>query len=275
MVRPVHGIISGSQPAAVKGPRLVFFLEASKEVSQLHLGDCLEIMNGIPDHSIDMVLCDPPYGVTARNKWDNVIDPVKMWQQYHRVTKPNAAIVLFASQPFTTTLINSNPKEFRYNLVWEKNKSTGFLNAKKMPLRIHEDILVFYVKPPAYTAQKTQGHKPVNSYTKTVQSLNYGKTKDSISGGGSTERYPTSVLKFPIINNDSPEKFHPTQKPVELLEFLIKSYTKEGEIVLDNAMGSGSTGIAAINSKREFIGIEGDGEFFDKAKARIDSHAKT
>ncbi len=240
----------------------------------LHHGDCLEVMTGIPDNSIDMVLCDLPYGITARNQWDKVIDLERLWLQYHRIAKPNAAIVLFAAQPFTTQLINSNPKEFRYDLVWEKNKSTGFLNAKKMPLRIHEDVLVFYRKPPTYTAQKTTGHKPVNGYTKTVQSLNYGKTKDSISGGGSTERYPTSVLKFPIINNDNPEKFHPTQKPVELLEFLIKSYTKEGDVVLDNAMGSGSTGIAAMNCKREFIGIEADKEYFDKAKARIEKHER-
>ncbi len=241
-------------------------------MNQIHFGECLDIMGGIPDKSIDMILADLPYGITARNKWDKVIDPIKMWEQYRRIAKPNAAIVLFASQPFTTTLVSSNPKEFRYSLVWEKNKSTGFLNAKKMPLRSHEDILVFYRKTPTYTAQKTQGHKPVNSYTKTVQSLNYGKTKDSISGGGSTERYPTSVLKFPIINNDSKEKFHPTQKPVELLEFLIKSYTKEGATVLDNTMGSGSTAIAAMNCKRSFIGIEADTEYFEKAKSRIQSH---
>jgi len=238
-------------------------------MNKLIFGDCLERMKDIPDKSIDMILTDLPYGVTARNKWDVIIDPVKMWQQYHRITKPNAAIILFASQPFTTTLINSNSKEFRYSLVWEKNKSTGFLNAKRMPLRNHEDILVFYKKMPTYNPQKTKGHKPVNSYTKTVQSLNYGKTKDSISGGGSTERYPTSILKFPIINNDDPEKFHSTQKPVELLEFLIKSYSKENEIILDNCAGSGSTLIAAINTGRKYIGVESDKYFFDKATERI------
>lgn len=238
-------------------------------------GDCLELMKDIPSASVDMVLCDLPYGVTARNKWDVVIDPEKMWQQYHRITKQNAAVILFASQPFTTTLINSSPKEFRYSLVWEKNKSTGFLNAKKMPLRIHEDILVFYRKIPVYNPQKTTGHKPVNAYTKkTSDGTNYGVTKLNITGGGSTERYPTSILKFDVSNNDSEEKWHPTQKPVPLLEFLIKSYTHEGAVVLDNAAGSFSTCIAAMNCKRDFIGIESNKEYFDKSMERIKRHEK-
>lgn len=239
---------------------------------QIYQGDCLEVMKGITEKSVDMILCDPPYGITARNQWDKVLDLPEMWHQYRRVTKPNAAIVLFTAQPFTTQIISSNPKEFRYDLIWEKNKATGFLNAKKMPLRIHETILVFYRKTPYYNAQKTGGHKPMNAYTKRSDSTNYGASKMNMSGGGSTERYPTSVLKFPIINNDSEEKFHPTQKPVGLLEFLIKSYTKEGETVMDNTMGSGSTGIATMNCNRNFIGIEANIEFFEKAKARLEKH---
>jgi DNA modification methylase len=244
-------------------------------MNQFLQGDCLDLMSDIPDATVDMVCSDLPYGVTARNEWDKVIDLEKMWEQYNRITKPTAAIVLFASQPFTTQLINSNLKNFRYDLVWEKNKSTGFLNAKVMPLRMHEQVLVFYRKKPIYNPQKTTGHKPVNRYTKnTSDGTNYGETKIGRKGGGSTERYPTSILKFPVINNDDPEKFHPTQKPVELLEFLIKSYTNEGDTVLDNAAGSGSTCIAAINTKRRYIGIEGDPEFYKKALQRISRHEK-
>ena len=236
-------------------------------------GDCLQVMKQIPDHAVDMILCDLPYGITARNKWDKIIDLPILWEQYHRIAKDNSAIVLFSSQPFTTQLINSNPKEFRYDLVWEKNKSTGFLNAKVMPMRIHETVLVFYGSKPTYNPQKTRGHKPMNAATRRIQSTNYGLSKPEIPNeAGTTERYPTSVLKFPIINNDDPEKWHPTQKPVELLEFLIKSYTNEGDVVLDNAAGAASTCIAAINTKRNYIGIEADKEYYDKALLRIKNH---
>ena len=243
-------------------------------VNQLLFGDCLELMRDIPNATVDMICCDLPYGVTARNEWDKVIDLPKLWEQYHRITKPNAAILLFASQPFTTQLISSNLKDFRYDLVWEKNKSTGFLNAKVMPMRIHETVLVFYKSKPTYNPQKSQGHKPMNAATRRIQSTNYGlDTKPEIPNeAGTTERYPTSVLKFPVLNNDDPERFHPTQKPLELLEFLIKSYTNEGEIVLDNCAGAASTCMAAINTKRNYIGIEANKEYFDKALARIKSH---
>lgn len=232
-------------------------------------GDCLEIMKQLPSNSIDMVLCDLPYGST-QNKWDIIIPFDKLWEQYNRISKTNAAMVFTATQPFTSQMIISNINNFRYDLIWHKNKSTGFLNAKKMPLRSHEYILIFYQQLPTYNPQKTTGHKPVNSYTKnTSDGDNYGKTLIGIKGGGQTDRYPTSVLKMPVINNDSKEKFHPTQKPVELFEWLIKTYTNENDIVLDNCIGSGTTALAAIRNKRNFIGIELEKIYCDKANQRI------
>lgn len=236
--------------------------------NKIHLGDCLELMKGIETASIDMILCDLPYG-TTQNKWDSVIPLELLWEQYRRVIKQNGAIVLFGAQPFTSQLVLSNPKEFRYSLVWEKNKSTGFLNAGRMPLRIHEDILVFYKRLPTYNPQKTTGHKPVNSFTKhTGDGTNYGKTKRGISGGGQTDRHPTSVLRFPVMNNDDPNKFHPTQKPVPLYEWLIKTYTNEGETVLDNCSGAGTLAVAASNTHRQFICMEADEGFYNESTKR-------
>lgn len=237
-------------------------------------GDCLEIMKKIPDGSIDMVLTDPPYG-TTQCRWDSIIPFEPMWEQLKRITKKNSAIVLMACQPFTSALVMSNPKMFRYDWVWKKNKSTGFLNAKKMPLRNKEDILVFYSSLPTYNPQKTIGHKPVNSFTKhTSDGETMGKTKIGWKGGGSTERYPTCVQEFNVVNQDGTSddgKFHPTQKPVALMEYLIKTYTNENETVLDFTMGSGTTGVAAIKCNRKFIGIEHNTEYFSIAKNRIES----
>lgn len=239
---------------------------------QLMQGDCLELMKQIPDGFVDMVLTDPPYGTTAC-KWDSVIPFDPMWDQLKRVIKKNGAIVMTASQPFTSALVMSNPNMFKYDLVWKKNKSTGFLNSKRMPLRNKEDVLVFYSCQPTYNAQKTTGHKPVNKYTKhTSDGETVGKTKVGISGGGSTERFPKSVLDFKVVNQDgtSPEgKFHPTQKPVALMEYLINTYTNVGETVLDFTMGSGTTGVACVNTGRNFIGIELDPEYFRIAEGRI------
>lgn len=227
-------------------------------------------MKDIPDNYVDMVLCDLPYGITANNKWDVVIPFEKLWEQYKRVTKDNAAIVLTAAQPFASQLIMSNLKMFKYDFVWEKNKSTGFLNAKKMPLRKHELILVFYKKLPTYNPQKTKGHKPVNAYKKnTSDGSNYGVTKTGIKGGGQTDRYPTSILKFPVVNNDSKDKTHPTQKPIDLFSYLIKTYTNEDMIVLDNCIGSGTTAIACKNLDRNFIGIELDQEYCNIARENL------
>jgi len=237
-------------------------------------GDCLGVMKDIPDGSVDMVLADPPYGTTAC-KWDSVIPFEPMWEQLKRVTKKNGAIVMTASQPFTSALVMSNPKMFKYDWVWKKNKSTGFLNAKRMPLRNKEDVLVFYKFPPTYNPQKTTGHKPVNSFTKhTSDGETVGVTQVGWKGGGSTERYPTCVKEFPVVNQDGTSeegKYHPTQKPVALMEYFTKTYTNEGETVLDFTMGSGTTGVAAKNLNRDFIGIELDEGYFKIAQDRINN----
>ncbi|TNU64888.1 site-specific DNA-methyltransferase [Bacillus velezensis] len=214
-------------------------------------------MNRVPDKSIDLIICDLPYGVTNQNKWDEILPLDELWKQYKRVIKDNGAIVLTAVKPFSSLLIASNPKMYRYDIIWEKNKSTGFLNAKKMPLRSYEEILVFYKKLPTYNPQKTTGHKPANTYTKhTSDGTNYGETKSGISGGGQTDRYPTSVWRIPVMNNDDPKKFHPTQKPVELYEKIIKTYSNEGDTVLDNCSGAGTAAIACINTNRNYICFE-------------------
>ena len=229
--------------------------------------DCLTGMNKIPDKSIDMILCDLPYG-TTKNKWDNVIDLEKLWEQYNRIIKDNGAIVLFAQSPFDKILACSNLKMFRYEWIWEKTHSTGFLNASKCPLKnheniliftkeeLHENILVFYKKLPTYNPIKTKGHRKVSRAshkTNCMQSSNYGKqmhTKDY----DSDERYPASILRFKSDKQNN--NLHPTQKPVELLRYLIKTYTNENEIILDNCIGSGSTAVAAYLENRYFIGFD-------------------
>lgn len=196
-----------------------------------------------------------------------------MWEQLKRVIKPNGAIVMTASQPFTSILVCSNLKMFKYDWCWFKNKRTGFLNAKKQPLRSKEEVLVFYTKQPTYNPIKTTGHRPVNNYTKhSGDGTTVGKTKVGVKGGGATDRYPFNVLQVPVVNQDGSSaegKFHPTQKPVALMEYLIKTYTNEGETVLDFTMGSGSTGVACKTLNRNFIGIELDEKYFQIAKDRI------
>lgn len=239
----------------------------------LMLGDCLERMKEIPDGSVDAIICDPPFGIVAC-KWDSIIPLEPMWEQLKRVIKPNGAIVLMASEPYTSVLVCSNLKDFKYRWNWEKNKSTGFLNAKRQPLRQVEDVCVFYSKQCTYNPQKTQGHKPVNSYTKnTSDGDTMGKTKIGLSGGGQTDRFPTNIIKgIPVMNNDGShgKKVHPTQKPVALMEYLIRTYTNEGETVLDFAAGSFTTGVACVDTDRKFIGIELDPTYFDIACKRIE-----
>lgn len=235
----------------------------------LYCGDCLDKMNNIEDKSVDMILCDLPYGCTARNKWDNIIPFDKLWKQYERVIKDNGAIVLFAQGMFTANLMLSNPKLWRYNLIWQKTQPTGFLNAKRMPLRNHEDICIFYKKLPTYNPQKTTGHK--RKVSKAEHKIGCKNTSDYGEHGlttyDSTERYPLSVMTFS--KDIQKEALHPTQKPVALCEYLIKTYTNEEDIVLDNCMGSGSTGVAAVNSNRKFIGIELDNNYFSIARERV------
>ena len=234
---------------------------------ELWHGDCLELMKNIPDGSVDLVLSDLPYG-TTRNKWDSIIPLDSLWEQYKRVIKDNGAIVLFSAEPFTSLLITSNIQWFRYDLIWSKTQGSDFLNANRKPLRSHENICVFYKKQPTYNPQKTDG-KPYKAKSGETTSSNFGK----FNGNHHTEnkdgkRYPLSVLRFSGEHNRG--KQHPTQKPTDLLEYLIKTYTNEGEIVLDNSMGSGSCGVACANTNRNFIGIELDEGYFNIAKKRIE-----
>ncbi|MBF2375158.1 site-specific DNA-methyltransferase [Listeria seeligeri] len=234
--------------------------------------DCLMGMERIIDKSVDMILCDLPYGRT-KNRWDKLIDLDKLWIQYNRIIKDDGAIVLTAQTPFDKILGASNINNLRYEWIWEKTSATGHLNAKRMPLKAHENILVFYKKLPTYNPQKTTGHTAVHSYTKKQNDgSNYGKTKIGISGGGNTERYPRSVLTFK--SDKQKNNIHPTQKPVALFEYLIKTYTNEGETVLDNCMGSGTTAIACCNTNRKFIGFETNQEYYERSLQRIERHNK-
>lgn len=254
---------------------------AIKSESTLHCGDCLEIMKEIPDKSIDMILCDLPYG-TTRCRWDTAIPFAPLWEQYNRIIKDNGAIVLFSAQPFTTDLINSNRKMFHYEIIWEKTTSSGFLNANRMPLKAHENVLVFYKKLPTYHAQKSEsnvtgsGRKRKNGENRAKQ---YGKHHGYVYEE-TGQRFPTDVIKFSswngaLFGNTQNATKHPTQKPVDLLEYLIKTYTNENEAVLDNCMGSGSTGVACVNTNRNFIGVEIDEEYFNIAKERITAAQKS
>jgi site-specific DNA-methyltransferase (adenine-specific) len=229
---------------------------------KLMQGDCLELMKDIQDKSIDMILCDLPYG-TTRNKWDSIIPLEPLWEQYKRIIKDNGAIVLTAQTPFDKVLGASNLDMLRYEWIWEKTESTGFLNAKKMPLKKHENILVFYKKLPTYNPQFTKG-TPYSYQKDGISSDNYGDSKGTNKIINEGKRYPVSIITF-----KKDKGLHPTQKPVALCEYLIKTYTNEGETVLDNCMGSGTTGVACKNLNRNFIGIELDEEYFKIAKERI------
>lgn len=223
-------------------------------------GDCLEKMQKIQDKSIDLVLCDLPYG-TTRNKWDSVIDLKKLWSEYKRICK--GPVVLTAQSPFDKVLGVSNISSLRYEWIWRKEAGTGFLNAKKSPLKDHENILVFYDRTPIYNPQMRTGFKAYKC-KKGGETSNYNKsgTVTTVSDG---ERYPVTVLEFARDR----EKLHPTQKPVALMEYLIRTYTYDGATVLDNCMGSGTTGVACVNTGRNFIGIEKEREYYDIAVARI------
>ncbi|MBL4622889.1 MAG: site-specific DNA-methyltransferase [Immundisolibacteraceae bacterium] len=234
----------------------------------LMLGDCLERMKEIADCSVDMILTDPPYGTTMC-KWDSLIDLDLMWLQLKRIIKPSGAIVLMAQTPFDKVLGCSNLEMLRHEWIWEKTNATGFLNAKKMPLKAHENALVFYKSLPVYNPQFTHGHERKTAKRKTVNSECYGKALN-LTDYDSTSRYPRSVIKFQ--SDKQKQNLHPTQKPVALMEYLIKTYTNENETVLDFTMGSGTTGVAAKNLQRDFIGIEMDKGYFNVAKERINKH---
>lgn len=235
----------------------------------LRLGDCLEIMKDIPDGSVDMVLADPPYGTTAC-KWDTVIPFEPMWEQLKRITKKNGAIVLFGSEPFSSALRMSNIKNYKYDWIWVKNLKTGNLNARKMPMGGHEIISVFYNKPPTYNPQKRKRTNEVKSGNKKNSRTSvYGNQREDYLDRQSEWINPDTVIKHIKCVHNSSGKVHPTQKPVALMEYLIKTYTNEGETVLDFTMGSGTTGVACLNTNRKFIGIEKDQAYFDIAKQRV------
>jgi DNA modification methylase len=244
----------------------------------LYKGDCLEVMDELIAKGVvaDAIITDPPYGTTAC-KWDSVIPFDEMWERLNKLIKPNGAIVLFGCEPFSSLLRVSNLKNFKYDWIWEKTHAKGHLNAKKMPLKAHEIISVFYAKPPTYNPQKTKGHKrKVSSQASRDKSIERGHGKDKayqdeIVGKcgdyDSTERYPRSIQVFK--SDVQKSSVHPTQKPVALMEYLIKTYTNENELVLDFTMGSGTTGVACKNLNRKFIGIELDDKYFKIAKKRI------
>lgn len=232
---------------------------------ELYNGDCMDILPKLEAGSVDLIACDLPYGITARNKWDTVIPISPLWEEYKRVAKKNAAIVLTATMPFGSTLIQSNLEMFRYDLIWDKALPVGFLNANRMPLRRHEHILIFYRSLPVYNPQKTQG-KPYIMKQR-GESKNYGKSNGDTITDSNGDRYPVSILRFPKDN----ARLHPTQKPVALMKWIIETYSNPGDTVLDTAMGSGTTGVAAVQTGRRFIGIEMDKSYFDLAQSRIEN----
>lgn len=234
-------------------------------------GDCFDILPTIAAGSIDLVCADVPYG-TTECKWDSVLDLDDMWREIYRVAKPNAAIVIFSAQPFTSVLVASNLKHWKTEWIWEKPHATGFLNAKKQPMRAHENIQVFYRKQPTYNPQMTHGHVRKTSKRGSPNTDVYGSANQLVSYD-STSRYPRDVQKFS--SDKQKQSLHSTQKPVALLRYLIETYSNPGEMVLDFTMGSGTAGVACEQSGRKFIGIEKDIKYFEIAKERIACTTKT
>lgn len=255
------------------------YLQNSEFINQIFEDDCLDVMNYLPDNSVDMVLCDLPYG-TTQNKWDSVIDLPKLWERYFRIVKKNGAIVLTSQGIFTAKLIISNEKWFKYKIVWEKSKPTNFLNAKKQPLRKHEDICVFYQSQPDYTPQMTFGKAYSKGIRKNQHTGSYGEFDPVLVESKDGLRYPTDIVYFKTPESeDEGTVWHPTQKPVELGRYLIRTYSKPGDVILDNASGSGSFLVSALLEQRNFIGIEKNQDsrlfkneaidFIEVTKARI------
>lgn len=235
------------------------------EYDYIECGDCLELMNDIPDKSIDMILCDPPYGTTAC-KWDSIISFERLWEQYKRIIKPNGAIALFGAMPFTAALVTSNYKGYKHHWIWKKNRGTGFQCAKFRPMMATEDIIVFTANGERvnYYPIKTKLDKPyIGKYSSNTENVGF---KKSNKYSYYDSKYPTNVLEY----KKPSRPIHPTEKPVDLLEYLIKTYTLEGEIVLDNCMGSGSTCVACVNTNRHYVGFERDEKYFDIACKRLD-----
>ena len=236
------------------------------ELNKIYNEDCLEGMKRIPDGSVDCVICDLPYGTTAC-AWDSVIPFDKLWEQYKRIVKNTGDIVLTSQGMFTAELMVSNPKMFRYKWIWEKSKSTNFLNAKKQPLRKHEDVCVFYRRQPVYHPQMIDGEPYDKGIRKNQMSGSYGDFQP-VHVHSDGKRYPTDIIYFKTAESEG-KVFHPTQKPVALIRYLIRTYSNEGDTILDNCMGSGTTAIACIREKRNFIGFEKSEEYWRKSMERI------
>jgi len=239
--------------------------EGKKEIL---LGDCLELMKDIPNGSIDMILCDLPYGTTAC-KWDTIIPFNKLWEQYERIVKPNGAIVLTASQPFTSLLVNSNIKLFKQEIIWLKTRPSNFMNAKKMFMNWHESIIIFYRQLPTFNRQMREGKLRKDNINKVNRENSvFGKTgeKNGYKFNNNGLLNPKTVLEF---SNENAKSLHPTQKPVELMEYLIRTYTNEGDTVLDNCAGSGTTAIACLNTNRQFIVMEKERKYYDIILKRV------
>ena len=245
------------------------------DINNIYQGDCLELMNGIPDKSIDMVLCDLPYGTTACS-WDEVIPFDKLWKQYERIIKDNGVVVLFGNEPFSSSLRMSNINNYKYDWKWDKNSGSNFVSAKYQPLRIYEDVCVFYKNTPIYNPQMILRDKSkfrVSGKSK----MKYNSITGTVNQEGkisSEYKYPTNKLNYDRMGAElnSKHRLHPTQKPVALLEYLIKTYTNEGCVVLDNCIGSGSTAVACINTNRKYMGIELNKNYYDIAVERIKKH---
>ena len=240
---------------------------------KLYNGDCLKVMDELINEGIkvDAIICDPPYGTTAC-KWDSIIPLDKMWERLNKLIKPNGAIVLFGSEPFSSSLRISNIKNYKYDWKWDKVRGVGHLNAKRRPMMCIEDIMIFYNKQCIYNPQMRERDKPRQSMNNATQQV-YGKSKENFKGEKLNKKYPINLITFSK-SSQNDMIFHPTQKPVDLLEYLIKTYTNEGELVLDFTMGSGSTGVACMNTDRKFIGIELDESYFNIAKERIENSVK-
>lgn len=243
-------------------------------INQILNGDCFDLLPSIPNKAIDAIITDPPFS-TTQCKWDCPVDLKKLWDEYKRIIKDNGAIVMFAQTPFDKVLGCSNLEWLRYEWIWEKTNATGFFNAKKMPMKAHENILVWYHKLPKFNPQKTTGHSPRHSYTKSIELQNkttvYGKSTQEIIRGGETDRFPRSIITFASDKQRTKldGTIHPTQKPLALLEYLVKSYTDENDLVLDSFAGSGTTGLACKNLNRRFIMIEKEIEYVNLSKKRI------
>lgn len=234
--------------------------------STLYCGDCFDFMPLIPTGSIDAIIADLPYG-TTQCKWDTVLPFEQLWAEYKRLIKPNGVVVLFGSEPFTSLLVTSNLKMFKYNWIWQKTNATGFFDAKKKPLNDNETISIFYEKQPTYNPQMTVAEKiHKRGLVKRIKSDCYGHEKDYVQIDTGM-RYPKRIIEICNANKNGIK--HPTQKPVALMEYLVRTYTNEGDTVLDNTMGSGTTGVACMNTNRAFIGIEKEKKYFDIAAKRI------